>query len=145
MIDRQINNRVHATSVVVMTLLASTNLCAAPNAGPASLPIGSTELLNVGGGLIFVVFAIIVLGIIYAKTQGLRPGTNGVIKVVATQALGPKERLAIIEIADKQLLIGMTTSSVQTLHVFDQPVAIDSESAPSFSARFKSMMKGESE
>jgi len=145
MIDRQTIFKSLATGVVVIALFASANLYASPNTAPASLPIGSTELLNVGGGLIFVVFAIIVLGIIYAKTQGLRPGTNGVIKVVATQPLGPKERLAIIEIADQQLLIGMTTASVQTLHVFDRPVAIVNEASPSFSARLRSMIKGQSE
>lgn len=116
---------------------------AADEVAPA-LPIGSAELVNVGGGLIVVVLAIIVLGVIYAKTQGLRTGTGGVINIVATQAIGPKERIAIVEVANKQLLIGMTTTNVQTLHVFDEPVAIAPEQRASFSNRLKSLMGDES-
>lgn len=109
-----------------------------------AMPIGSSELVNVGGGLIVVVLAIVVLGVIYAKTQGLRSGAGGVINIVATQAIGPKERIAIVEVADKQLLIGMTTTNVQTLHVFDEPIAITPEQRASFSNRLKSLMGDES-
>lgn len=109
-----------------------------------AMPIGSSELVNVGGGLIVVVLAIVVLGVIYAKTQGLRSGAGGVINIVATQAIGPKERIAIVEVADKQLLIGMTTTNVQTLHVFDEPIAITPEQRASFSNRLKSLMGDDS-
>lgn len=120
-------------------VMPGTVLAAVDEVAP-SLPIGSSELVNVGGGLIVVVLAIIVLGVIYAKTQGLRTGTGGVINIVATQAIGPKERIAIVEVADKQLLIGMTTTNVQTLHVFDEPVAITAEQRTSFSDRLKTLM-----
>ncbi len=121
-------------------LLLPDLLFAAVDEVQPSLPIGSSELFNVGGGLIVVVLAIIVLGVIYARTQGLRTGTGGVINIVATQAIGPKERIAIVEVANKQLLIGMTTTSVQTLHVFDEPVAVAAEQRANFSDRLKTLM-----
>ena len=37
-------------------------------------------------------------------------GANDVINVVATRALGPKERLMVVEVADQQLLVGMTAA-----------------------------------
>ena len=129
---------------VSSTLLLPGGLFAASTEDTPALPIGSSELVNVGGGLIVVVLAIIVLGVIYAKTQGLRTGAGGVINIVATQAIGPKERIAIVEVADKQLLIGMTTTNVQTLHVFDEPVAITPLQRASFSNRLKSLMGDES-
>ncbi len=130
-------------AVASAVLMPEVLLAAVDEAAP-TLPIGSAELFNVGGGLIVVVLAIIVLGVIYAKTQGLRTGSGGVINIVATQAIGPKERLAIVEVADKQLLIGMTTTNVQTLHVFDEPVAITPEHRASFSNRLKSLMGDDS-
>lgn len=129
---------------LVGALLMPDSLFAAVEEAAPSLPIGSSELFNVGGGLIVVVLAIIVLGIIYARTQGLRTGAGGVINIVATQAIGPKERIAIVEVANKQLLIGMTTTSVQTLHVFDEPVAVTPEQRTSFSDRLKTLMGDDS-
>ncbi|MGI9205866.1 MAG: FliO/MopB family protein [Woeseiaceae bacterium] len=133
------------TTIVIASALFTPNvlLAAVDEVAPA-LPIGSSELVNVGGGLIVVVVAIIVLGVIYAKTQGLKTGTGGVINIVATQAIGPKERIAVVEVANKQLLIGMTTTNVQTLHVFEDPVAIVPEQRASFSNRLKSLMGDES-
>jgi flagellar protein FliO/FliZ len=125
-------------------LLMPGPLLAAVDKVAPSLPIGSSELFSVGGGLIVVVLAIIVLGVIYARTQGLRTGSGGVINIIATQAIGPKERIAIVEVANKQLLIGMTTTSVQTLHVFDEPVAVAPEQRSSFSDRLKTLMGDES-
>jgi len=143
--DGQTIYKMHSAKAILLLLVGATKAHASPGDGVATLPIGTSDLLNVGGGLIFVVLAIIVLGIVYARTQGLRAGTNGVINVIATQALGPKERIAIIEIADQQILIGMTTSSVQTLHVFDKPVAIAPEVPASFSSRLKKFMRGDGE
>ncbi len=143
--DRKNNLRLYAASATSVMLAVTAESHASPGDGAPTLPIGSSELLNVGGGLIFVVLAIIVLGIVYARTQGLRAGTNGVINVIATQALGPKERIAIIEIADQQLLIGMTASSVRTLHVFEHPVAITPEEPASFSGRLKKFMRSDDE
>jgi len=138
-----ISQRLSALALASALFLPTTLSAAVEEVAPA-LPIGSSELVNVGGGLIVVVLAIIVLGVIYARTQGLRAGTGGVINIVATQAIGPKERIAIVEVADKQLLIGMTTTNVQTLHVFDEPITITPEQRASFSHRLKSLMGDES-
>ena len=137
-------NWIPAWTMLCTTLLSPVAVSATGNApGLPSSPIGSPALLNIGGGLLVVILAIIVLGVVYARTQGLRNGSNGVINIVATQTIGPKERIAVIEVADKQLLIGMTTTSVQTLHVFDEPVAPSAAPRASFAERLKSALKGE--
>ena len=105
-------------------------------------PLGAPQFFNLGGGLLFVIIAIVGLGVLYARSQGLRTGSNGVINIIATQAIGPKERIAIVEVSDKQLLIGMTTTSVQTLHVFEEPVVEAPEPRVPFSLRLKNAMRG---
>ena len=106
------------------------------------VPIESGNLLDISGGLVAVVFAILLLGAMYAKFQGMGRGSNGIINVIATQAIGPKEKIAIVEVAKKQLLIGMTSTSVQTLHVFDEPAAIVPEPKTPFAERLKITMRG---
>jgi flagellar protein FliO/FliZ len=105
-------------------------------------PIGSPDILNVGGGLLIVVLAIVLVGVLYARTQGRRGGSNGVISVVASQAIGPKERILVVEVADKQLLLGMTTASVRTLHVFEEPMIFASDPVTGFASRLRSVMRG---
>ncbi len=114
-------------------------VAAAPKAGA---PIGAPDVLSVSGGLLLVVVAIIVLGFLYARMQGHRGSSGGLINIIATQPIGPKERIAIVEVANKQLLIGMTTSSVQTLHVFDEPVVLEPVAQENFASRLKSAMGG---
>ena len=126
---------------MLLVLLPVTGFAAEP-AIDAVTPFGSGQFSSLGAGMVIVVFAILLLGFLYAKTQGLRSGSNGVINIVATQAIGPKERIAIVEVSDKQLLIGMTTTSIQTLHVFEEPVADAPQPRISFADRLKSALRG---
>jgi len=86
--------------------------------------IGGGDVLGVGISMFIVVAVIIVLGWLYSRSRIVGGGATGVINVIASRALGPKERLLVVEVADQQLLVGMTASAVQTLHVFEKPVCV---------------------
>lgn len=116
----------------------------ADNAAGAIAPVvGGGELLGMGMSMAVVIATILVLGWVYSRSRLVGSGASDLIKVVATRALGPKERLIIVEIADQQLLVGMTSTSVQTLHVFDAPVVTATEAAekPGFAERLKAAVK----
>lgn len=91
---------------------------------PATPGLGGGDILNLGVSMLIVVVAIVVLGWLYSRSRFVGSGNNDVINIVATRALGPKERLLVVEVADQQLLVGMTSTAVQTLHVFDTPVVV---------------------
>lgn len=105
--------------------------------------VGGGELLGMGISMAIVVAAILILGWFYSRSRLAGSGHSDLINVVATRALGPKERLMVVEVADQQLLIGMTSTAVQTLHVFDTPLTIPESSTDtsSFSARLLSAVK----
>lgn len=115
------------------------------NATTASVTpvVGGGELLGMGISMAIVVAAILLLGWIYSRSRLAGSGASDVINVVASRALGPKERLLVVEVADQQLLIGMTSTAVQTLHVFDNPVEIAAQPAVGggFSNRLKAAMR----
>lgn len=120
-------------------LLAILSLPMAPRAGATGqdavsgpIAVGSAEVLSVAGGLFSVIAAILLVSFMYSRMKGPRIGGNNVINIIASQALGPKERIVLVEIADTQLVIGMTTSQVQTLHVFDEPVVKATEPTTNF-------------
>ena len=75
----------------------------------------------------------------------MRGVASDAINVVATQALGPKERVVLIEVGGKQIVLGMTAQQVQTLHVFDNPVVAKNDrtvATPAFANRLRSAIRG---
>lgn len=68
-------------------------------------------------GLVFVV--LLMFGLLwFMKRAGLSPGhrANGFYKVLNVASLGPKEKIALIEVGDTWLVVGMTQHSINTLH-----------------------------
>lgn len=106
-------------------------------------PVGGSELLSFAASLIVVVGTILVLGWLYSRSKVFGGAGGDAINIVASRALGSKERLMVIEVAGKQLLVGMTASQLQTLHVFDAPVvaAPDVTAVHGFAGRLKSALK----
>jgi flagellar protein FliO/FliZ len=133
--------------LALLGLTAGPQLAMGQEVAPPSLqsPIGSGDILSVGASLIVVVAAIMLCGWLYSRSQGLRVRGGGVINIIATQPLGPKERILLIEVANKQLIVGMTSTQVSTLHVFDEPVVRQEagvEHRGNFSDRLKGMLRG---
>lgn len=89
---------------------------------------GGSELLSLAASLLVVIGTIVVLGWLYSRSKLFGGPANDAISIVASRALGSKERLMVVEVGGKQLLVGMTATQVQTLHVFDAPV-VDAENA----------------
>ena len=106
-------------------------------------PVGPGDVLSMGTGLILVIAAIVITGWLYSRTQKMRGAGGNLIRIVASQPLGTKERVLLLQVADKQLLVGMTSSQVQTLHVFDEPIAIDDVPNSGFAERLRAAVKGQ--
>ncbi len=97
--------------------------------------VGGSEVLSMVVSMVIVVGAIIALGWLYSRSRLAVSGARDVINVVASRALGTKERLILVEVADQQLLVGMTSTQIQTLHVFDEKV-VTAESTGDGSSSF---------
>lgn len=99
--------------------------------------------MSFAASLIVVIGTIVVLGWLYSRSKVFGAGHNDAINVVASRAVGSKERLMVVEVAGTQLLVGMTASNVNTLHVFDAPIvdATDVAEVTGFASRLKSAFK----
>lgn len=135
-------------AIGVLLALVSMPLCAAPDSDLPVLtgnsPLGGAEILNVGVSTLFVVVAILGVGWLYSRMKNVGSAANNMINVVSSRPLGAKERLLLIEVGDKQMLIGMTSAQVQTLHVFDQPIPVNEAAAGSngFAERLRAAIRG---
>lgn len=106
--------------------------------------IDGADILSLGASMLIVVGAVIALGWLYSRMRFNGNGSGDVINIVASRAVGPKERLLLVEVADQQLLVGMTASQVQTLHTFDKPVIAEQaiNEAPGFANRLRAAVRG---
>jgi flagellar protein FliO/FliZ len=106
-------------------------------------PPGAPDVLSVATSLVLVIGAIFLVGWLYSRTQRIRGGVAGEIRVVAVQPLGAKERIVIVQIAGKQLVVGVTSSNISTLHTFDEQVVDPAQTmiGGSFAARLRTALK----
>ena len=113
---------------------------------PAALssPLGLSSLMGLGASLVLVVGAILFVGWFYSRVRGVNVGGSKVINILAAQALGPKERIIVVQIGGKQIAVGVTPSSLQALHVFETPViqALERESPGSFAEKLRTAFGG---
>ena len=80
---------------------------------------------ELGSGLGQMLFGLaVVIAILFAtlwviKRLSVPRGGSVPLNVLGATAVGPRERVVLVELAGKVLVLGVTQSSVQTLHVLD--------------------------
>ncbi len=94
-----------------VTLLASAPAVAAGEAAP---DLGSS-LVQMIGGLAVVVGLLLGSLWLIKRLSGPRGAATG-LKVLGAAPVGPRERVVLVELADQILVLGVTQSSVNTLH-----------------------------
>lgn len=100
------------------------------------------ELLRIVGGLLIVVAAIVLLSWLLKRLNGGKFATTKGLKIIACMNLGTREKIMLINIANRFLLVGVTPGSITTLHDFgeDCPPGFSSDSKASFSELLKSAL-----
>lgn len=106
-------------AAVCATVAPFTALAAPP---PVTEPIGAGSVLQLTLSLAAVVAAIFGLGWLLRRLHGLPGSSHRALRVVATLPVGTRERIAIIQAGDQQVLIGLSPGRIQTLHVLERPV-----------------------
>ena len=124
---------------------------AAQSAIPAPVvsPISFGGMLQVLLGLGLVLAAVAGSAWLLRRFSPGQIGAGGAVKVIGGVALGPKERLVLVEIGETWLVLGVAPGQVNTLHTLDKPeggaLAAEAPSVGgehSFSAWLKQAMQG---
>lgn len=97
---------------------------------PPQTTSSASQLASLLGGLI------LILGLIYGLSWFVKRFSQGgfmqnpSMKIVSAMPLGTRERLMLVDVGGKQLLLGVTATQINTLHVFDEPVVQAEKPAP---------------
>ncbi len=87
---------------------------------PAS-PVSLGSLLQVLFGLVLVLAAVAGTAWLLKRLAPGQVGMGGVVKVVGGVAVGPKERLVLVEIGDTWLVLGVAPGRVSAVHNMPKP------------------------
>jgi flagellar protein FliO/FliZ len=113
-----------------------------------SQKIASPQLPDTSDQLIQVTLALaLVVGIIYGaawlfkRSKVLTPSSGIPMRTLSVLPMGVKEKIILVEVGGKQLLLGMTPHQINTLATFDEPIVDASlNNDKPFSYRLKEML-----
>jgi flagellar protein FliO/FliZ len=80
---------------------------------------------------------LLILGLLFGtawvarKLSGGKGFGQGVMKIVGGVALGPRERIVLVEVGDSWLVIGVVPGQIRTLHQLPKGNVLDVEAAAS--------------
>jgi flagellar protein FliO/FliZ len=101
------------------------------------------HLLNVTLGLAAIIGLIFVLSAFVKRFGAGTFATNSQLKILSSMPLGTRERIILIDAGGQQLLLGITPTNINTLHVFADPVVVaNNPEAPSdFSQKLMAILQ----
>lgn len=100
------------------------------------------ELMRVITGLLLVLLLIILLSWIVKRLQGANLSSSKGFQSIASMTLGPKEKVVLLKVGERHLLMGVGVGSITLLYDFGEhmPKGFDSESKTSFAELLKSSL-----
>jgi len=117
-------------SLIATTIAEKPDASGVSQTEPATVEVGKHVMGNLNAGsmivsLLFVLVAIFVVAWILKKLQVGGSAVNG-LKVVTSLNLGSKERLVVVQVGKKQLLLGVTGQQINMLETLAEPIEIKS-------------------
>ena len=130
----------------LLLLAPLTALAAEPVAKAATTPVAGSDiggqLVQLMLGLLLVVGLIFALAWLLRRVQQIGPRGNQAIKLVASQALGPRDRLLLVQVGGEQILLGISAGRIAPLHVLKEPVPLadGAPATPEFAQRLMELL-----
>lgn len=137
-----------------MTTRAQTFLALllAPQVVFAKMGDGTTDAVTSGSIVqmvvgLAVVLAILIGGALLVRRLGKFPAAvDSPLKVITGLSLSPRDRLVVVQVGDKQLLLGLSPGRIQTLHVLEEPLDMSNTSTTGLNAltqRFSALLQSQ--
>ena len=83
-------------------------------------PLSGSGLLELTAGLMLVIALILAMAWLYRRVGQGALGLGSVIRIVSAVSLGNRDRIALVEVGDKFILLGISPGRINSLHVFDE-------------------------
>ena len=137
--------RILAAGAPATAALFSFQALAAQTQAQAALPpspVSFVAMLQVLLGLALVLAAVAGSAWLLRRLSPGQAGAGGAMKIVGGLAVGPKERVVLVEIGETWLVLGVATGQVTTLHTLSRLEEFGSaQETPAGERRFSAWLK----
>jgi flagellar protein FliO/FliZ len=116
---------------------------AASKQGSADAISSSSYLLKLSLGLVLVICLVFFLAWLVKKMHIVQNSNNGLINIISAISVGQRERIALIQVGEEQILIGLTQGRIDKLHTLKKPVDATQPStvaASNFQQKFQQLL-----
>ena len=117
---------------------------AAAAAAPAVSSGVAGQLTQLVLGLLLVLGLIFFLAWMLRRVQQAGPAGKGqVIELIGSRALGPRDRLMLVQVGNEQILLGLSPGTITALHVLKEPVPVPAtteKATPEFAQHLLKML-----
>ncbi|CAH0132849.1 flagellar biosynthetic protein FliO [Pseudomonas mediterranea] len=123
----------------VMAAEPANTVAAASTAGSGM----AGQLVQLVLGLLLVLGVIFLLAWLLRRVQQAGPtGKGQVIDIVGSRALGPRDRLVLVQVGNEQILLGLSPGTITALHVLKEPVQVPTtdQATPEFAQRLMELL-----
>ncbi len=121
------------------------------NARSAVKPVSAGDMLGWSGALLLVLIIFFLCIWLVRKVAGLSAVGPGMLRVVGGLSLGVREKVVLLQVGEKQLLLGVSPGRIETLQVLEGEDCLvspgrgkDGYSRFDFSRKLKQAMQGAS-
>ncbi|AEA67685.1 MULTISPECIES: flagellar biosynthetic protein FliO [Pseudomonas] len=131
-----------AAAMLPLSVLAAEPVATAA-AAPAAGSGVAGQLAQLVLGLLLVLGLIFFLAWLLRRVQQAGPAGKGqVIDIVGSRALGPRDRLVLVQVGNEQILLGLSPGTITALHVLKEPVQVPSaeQASPEFAQRLMELL-----
>ena len=98
---------------------------AVPALGNAPQLLSAGYLMQVVGSLAIVFGAVVLMAIVVKRVNRSPSAGKASLTVMGSASVGTREKVVLINAAGQQILVGVAPGNVRALHVFDEPLAIE--------------------
>lgn len=110
---------------------AATQASVQASARPSTATDGTGAAASAVLALMLVVGLILVLAWLAKRMPALAGTTHPGLRVLGSVALGPRDRVVLVEVGSTQLLVGVGAGGPRTLHTLETPLPAPAPAAPS--------------
>ena len=95
---------------------------------------GSVSILPSLAAFVLVIAMIPAAVWLLKRAQAMRPARDGALQLVAGLAVGPRERIAVVNVGERALVVGITAHGITHLATLDAPLPLPQGPQPGAAA-----------
>jgi len=126
--------------IVLFLMAYLPTLVIAETVKTATSPVSGDYMAKLLLSLGLVVAIIFALAWLVKRFNFIPQQNQGLIKVLSTLSIGSRDRLALVQVGDEQLLIALTPGKISKLHCLKNPITTDAQTNSSFKNKFDSLI-----